>query len=343
MESLFLQQALNAYNSINRRHYPLYGQSVTNLDAVNFYLKQALTLASSSRRTDILITLANMATFQGNLPAAFALYHQAKTHANSQQLEDILCYQVMWHNIAALDSNISFDTSLHATKDARLTLQAHAPQRANALARVIDTVITTLGAPTPIPSLSDIAPSTHHAFVILGHKLNPDGSLSDLLTARLKAVLALKQQTPNSAIIVTGGVQQAGVTEAEQMCDWLTHRLPPRAIAGTLILMDTLAANTLENTHNSLAIATDHGITHLTLVTHANHLHRSLILFNSMQGTHAASPITINATSVENIQGEREAGSILPSPIGQQRINCVIDALRGFGLSAFRASPWVQQ
>ncbi|GHA31306.1 YdcF family protein [Photobacterium aphoticum] len=342
MESLFLQQARKAYNSNNRTHYPLYGQSVTNLDAVNFYLGQACHLTSPTLRTDILITLANMATFQGNLPTALGLYQQALVHANTQQQEDILCYQTMWYAITGLDK---------LAAETQCSLQARTPHRAQSLSNVIDTVNTLLTTPMALSAKALPAmpgeTMTLHAFVILGHKLNPDGSLSDLLQARLEALLMLKQQTPTSRIIVTGGVQQAGMTEAECMQQWLVkHGVDTRHI-----LMDTLAANTLENTSNSLAIAASHGITHLTLVTHANHVHRALTLFNSMQ--QSAATIAINATSVEYIEKIKRAActkhavtdgntTTLPPPNGQQRINCVIDALRGFGLPAFRVGQYVE-
>ncbi|GAL02402.1 uncharacterized conserved protein [Photobacterium aphoticum] len=246
MESLFLQHALSAYNSTSRTHYPLFGQTVTNLDAVNFYLRQAYTLASTSLRTDILITLANMATFQGNLPTALTLYQQALAHANALQQEDTLCYQAMWYAIAGLDK---------LAAETQCSLQSRAPQRAKSLSNVIDTVNTLLTTPMALSAKALPAmpgeTMAQHAFVILGHKLNPDGSLSDLLHARLKALLALQQQTPNSRIIVTGGVKQAGITEAEKMQQWLVNH----GIDNHHILMDCLAANTLENTHNSLAIA----------------------------------------------------------------------------------------
>ena len=60
--------------------------------------------------------------------------------------------------------------------------------------------------------------------VALGFQLNPDGTMREELTERLKVVLAASEQYPNALIVCTGGGTAADditATEAGRMAEWL--------------------------------------------------------------------------------------------------------------------------
>lgn len=60
--------------------------------------------------------------------------------------------------------------------------------------------------------------------IALGFQLNPDGSMREELTERLKVLKAASEQYPNAVIVCTGGGTAAGdptATEAGKMAEWL--------------------------------------------------------------------------------------------------------------------------
>ena len=60
--------------------------------------------------------------------------------------------------------------------------------------------------------------------VVLGFQLNPDGTMKDELTERLKVALASAEKYPNALIVCTGGgtaAEDPDATEAGRMAEWL--------------------------------------------------------------------------------------------------------------------------
>ena len=60
--------------------------------------------------------------------------------------------------------------------------------------------------------------------VVLGYRLNPDGSMSDELIGRCKTALECSKQYPKAYVAVTGGgtaKDNKATTEADEMAAWL--------------------------------------------------------------------------------------------------------------------------
>lgn len=69
--------------------------------------------------------------------------------------------------------------------------------------------------------------------VVLGYRLEDDGSMSEELVERLKVGLASAEKYPNAIVAVTGGGTSRGsnATEADSMAHWLTeHGVDPARI-----------------------------------------------------------------------------------------------------------------
>ncbi|MGR5063977.1 YdcF family protein [Photobacterium sp. DNB22_13_2] len=328
-----IQRALDAYNSPSRHNFNLGGKAVSNLEAVQHYLSKALCLAKDTGKADILMTLANMNSFQGNIDHAINCYSQALLAASYQQSVMLHGYLAVWHHYQK--------KLLHVAE--HIEQLAHIDnQCAQAVSDVITIIESNLRQPIcyrhqPIDSVH--VPTPRHAIVTLGYKLNNDGSIANPLIQRLEHTLKLATQSPDSLVIVTGGVETAGITEAEQMKAWLVEN----GINGSRVIKEDKAANTIENAQHSLEILQRHQIQHTTLVSASIHVHRSQILFETIQ--HSQKRVE------EQRQGSHTAfdhlavtDGLSPTdfPTGQTRINCYIDALRGYGLAAFVCGEYRQ-
>lgn len=323
----YTKQALDAYNSPQRNSFYLNGKIVSNLDAVLYYLSEALRSAVGVEQADILLTKANISSFKGNIEQAILGYSQALPVANHRQQMTLHFYLALWHhyqgNITPVTQHIEQLSDLDACY----------AQDAMGIIAILEKSLS-----TPIcyrhNALSPEQPSaSRHAIVTLGYKLNRDGTIAPPLKMRLEQTLNIAKRFPGSLIIVTGGVEVAGTTEAAQMKKWLVEH----GIKSCRIIREEQAANTIENARNSLAILQRHPIQHATLVSASSHVHRSQILFETIQLSQKrvedgrqGSHITFDHIAVD------DGLSPCHIPKGQTRINCYIDALRGFGLPAFQ-------
>ncbi|MEG0134725.1 MAG: ElyC/SanA/YdcF family protein [Cetobacterium sp.] len=114
-----------------------------------------------------------------------------------------------------------------------------------------------------------------HAIVILGYALGKNGKMEKPLIERLKQGLALHKKNPKSPIIVSGGVQKGGITEAYVMKNWLVSN----GVPSNLIYMDDQAKDTVGNAIYSTEILTKLNPENVTLVTSASHIRRGLAVF----------------------------------------------------------------
>jgi len=80
---------------------------------------------------------------------------------------------------------------------------------------------------------------------------------------------------PEAPIVVTGGNAKAGVTEAYRMGLWFLNE----GISTNRLYIEDQARDTVGNAIRSCAILQNLGVTHVTLVTSASHLHRALADF----------------------------------------------------------------
>jgi hypothetical protein len=111
-----------------------------------------------------------------------------------------------------------------------------------------------------------------HAIVVLGAALETNGTIKAKLLGRLQQGLKLARIYPEAPIIVTGGNQKSGITEAYAMSLWLLNE----GVCQDRLHLEDLARDTVGNAVFSAVILQKLGASHVTLVTSANHLRRGL-------------------------------------------------------------------
>lgn len=126
---------------------------------------------------------------------------------------------------------------------------------------------------SPEDRLSNTMPrDKHHAIVVLGAGLETNGMVKPKLAGRLDQCLKLARMYPRAPIILTGGNQKGGVTEAYAMSLWCRHR----GISRKRLILEDQAKDTVENALFSTGILQRLGVTHVTLVTSSSHIRRGL-------------------------------------------------------------------
>jgi len=114
-----------------------------------------------------------------------------------------------------------------------------------------------------------------NAIVILGAGLETNGTMKPKLLGRLQQGLVLSRLYPEAPIIVTGGNQKSGITEAYAMSLWLINE----GVRTNRLHLEDRATDTVGNAVRSCAILQKLCVTHATLVTSASHIRRALAIF----------------------------------------------------------------
>lgn len=127
---------------------------------------------------------------------------------------------------------------------------------------------------TQVPVMLALNPFTTN-IVVLGAGLYPDGTMRPVLVSRLRAALQLAQRFPLAPVVVSGGVPQSGVTEAQAMRQWLVAN----GIPEFRITEENTSRSTVENAVNTNAILQQRGATGAVVVTSPDHLQRAMIDF----------------------------------------------------------------
>ncbi|EAS40854.1 hypothetical protein C9J48_10395 [Photobacterium profundum] len=333
--NLLSRYALDAFNSKNRLQYPLNGQLVSNLEAVVFYLQEALTLSSSSFEHHF--TLANMLTFSGDIHSALKSYQQVLlTTQNHQDKVTALTYLSVWlHHQNAHKKMTSYLSQLE-------TLDSHHALQVRTLLATLEVILNypmdcLSRCSTSKKTMNKTAPS-NYAIIALGYLLNDDGAIAPPLLKRLTLTLSLANKYPKALIIVTGGLAKAGQTESSAMKTWLVEQ----GVNKDRVIEENKATNTIDNARLSLALLNKYNIQAATLVSASIHVHRSHILFdvlhwqNNLQNNKITQSITFSHVAVN------DKLSTSDFPEGKVKRDCYIDALRSFGLPAFNCPPFVQ-
>lgn len=115
----------------------------------------------------------------------------------------------------------------------------------------------------------------NHAIVILGYALGEGGVMKPTLIERLKKGYEFHMKNPDSPIIVSGGVQKGGITEAFIMKKWLVSKGVPK----DLVYMDDLAKDTVGNALYSTEILASLKSEKVTLISSASHIRRGLSVY----------------------------------------------------------------
>lgn len=110
------------------------------------------------------------------------------------------------------------------------------------------------------------------AAVILGNRMNDDGSMSGRMLIRLNAALKLYAEKKPDYIIVSGGLanKTAGVTEAAAMKNWLVER----GVPSDIIVEEDKSLTTKQNAEFAVPMALKLGAEVIYLCSSKEHIRR---------------------------------------------------------------------
>lgn len=130
---------------------------------------------------------------------------------------------------------------------------------------------------------------TDRTVIILGCGVNDDGKPTPMMQTRIDEALPYIQEHPDSAVIVTGGIQRSDLpSEAYSMKEYLVEH----DVKTERIHMDEQAASTYENLKNAAEIIDeDHLSRNVLISTNEFHQYRAA-LFAERDGL---SPVSLNA------------------------------------------------
>lgn len=111
--------------------------------------------------------------------------------------------------------------------------------------------------------------------VVLGNKVELDGTPSERLRYRLEKAAQLYQEGYFPYILVSGGVGMEGFDEAEVMKGYLVHK----GIPSDRIITDNRGVNTRMSALNSQKILGDRGLESLMVITQFYHISRTKLAF----------------------------------------------------------------
>lgn len=117
--------------------------------------------------------------------------------------------------------------------------------------------------------------------LIMGYRLNENGTLRPELVDRLTVALHAAEKYPNAWILCTGGATSnfESITEGQQMAAWLVQN----GVAESRILVETEALSTTENVSNAYSILKEYPqIDAVAVVTSDYHIRRSCMMFNAV-------------------------------------------------------------
>jgi vancomycin permeability regulator SanA len=121
--------------------------------------------------------------------------------------------------------------------------------------------------------------------LILGNKVNPDGTLSERLEKRLVCGLDLFNKKRVNKIIVSGGLGVEGHYEGTIMRNFLVQK----GIPDSLIIIDNLGNNTIASVNNTLKFKDSLNFKSIIVVSQYYHLTRTKMLFRNRDFQHVSS------------------------------------------------------
>lgn len=124
--------------------------------------------------------------------------------------------------------------------------------------------------------------------VILGNKVNEDGTLSERLEKRLECGLNLYRNGQVKLLIVSGGLGKEGFYEGDKMKEYLVKNNVP----DSLVIVDNFGNNTLATVVNTIRLKDSLNFESLIVVSQYFHLTRTKMLFRKqgIENVSSASP-----------------------------------------------------
>jgi vancomycin permeability regulator SanA len=138
--------------------------------------------------------------------------------------------------------------------------------------------------------------------VVLGSKVNPDGTPSPRLEARLGRALELYRGGWTSRILVSGGTGVEGVPEGTAMKRWLVARGVPDAA----VIVDDQGVDTRATARNTVALMRTHDLHTVIVVSQYFHIPRTRLAFaqEGLSGVGSAHPDYFEARDLYSIARE---------------------------------------
>ncbi len=114
-----------------------------------------------------------------------------------------------------------------------------------------------------------------HVVVVLGNRMNNDGSMTQLSQRRLQATMRFVSAFNAEKIILSGGVanKRANRSEASAMYEYLVNN----GIAEDKLICEDQSTTTEENAKYSVPIAAKLGATEVTVITSNEHMSRNFL------------------------------------------------------------------
>ena len=108
--------------------------------------------------------------------------------------------------------------------------------------------------------------------VILGYRLNDDGTMAPTLVERLQMAIKLNNAFNPDKIVLSGGVAnaKAGVSEAQRMHDYLVAQ----GVESSKLVVEDKSMTTKQNAEFSVPIACQLGATEILLCSSLSHVTR---------------------------------------------------------------------
>lgn len=149
--------------------------------------------------------------------------------------------------------------------------------------------------------LPDGLPETDElCMVVLGFQLNPDGTMKDELTERLKVALASAGKYPHALIVCTGGgtaSENPDATEAGEMAKWLIAN----GVDADRVIVEDHSLTTAQNAIYTWQILTEQfpQVKQLAIISSDYHIATGILLFNAEATLQAeeAGKETVNVVS----------------------------------------------
>lgn len=230
-------------------------------DVVEACFRQAIGLVPD--RLDLRLGLASTLVIQNRVPEAIDIYREIEG-LDGRGYEAWILHAAY---ARALGQEEDYDRTVRRAKELD-------PERTRQFVGYFERAEDILRASVTTDS-ARCATGERHAIVVLGYALARDGSLQPTKLRRLEKALELAGRC-ESPIVVTGGVQQSGVTEAFIMSRWLQEK----GVPARRIWLEDQAEDTVGNAVFSTPILQELAVTHVTLVTSASHIRRALVVFD---------------------------------------------------------------
>jgi uncharacterized SAM-binding protein YcdF (DUF218 family) len=266
-----IQMVLGAYRDESTLQNGLTNNSSTNYTNIEAKFREASLLMPA--RLDLRFGIAS------------ALLGQA-LQTNSQFRAKMSDALKVYAEIHALDRN-GFQAAIlaaaysqaigenDASRSILVQLMAVQPQRTSAYRQKFHRIEKILKIVPNTDSHKAIQADPNSAIVVLGAALGTNGTMKTKLVDRLEQGLILAKLCPEAPIMVTGGNQMNGVTEAHAMRLWFMNK----GVSTSRIYLEDQARDTVGNAIYSCRLLQKLGIKKVTLVTSESHMRRALADF----------------------------------------------------------------